>query len=483
MLWIIIKKELSANLLSFRFVLIFLLCCTLILVSAYTMRGKYEERIGEYSTALKTHRQELEQAEGAQALSQAGTSGYKLDKPPTPLSVIVEGMEGAAGRFASINTVSTPTLEGGAGSDPLFAFFGTFDVMYIVRVVLSLVAILLTYDAISGERERGTLKLVLSNSLPRGTVLLAKCIGGYITLLLPFLVPMLIGLLILTTSGSIDFFGEDWVRLGLIMLASFLYVGIFLMLGLLVSSQTDRSTTSLMLLLFIWVVIVLAVPKVSMTIAGKLRDVPSVQEVQAEKDVAMAQIVKEANDNIMQYVAEFRRKAELKEIKDAEGALKRMQDEIAKMQQDLSVGITRKKGQIQAEYDAKKAAQFRLAANISRISPASVYTYAATDLARTGFDRQERFLRSARAYQVLFVQYYNEVLPKAMKQAMQRALGKTVEEVKFDLDKLPTLDFREASLSESWNSVWRDFLILFLLAVCFFMVAHVGFICSDVKSP
>ena len=153
------------------------------------------------------------------------------------------------------------------------------------------------------------------------------------------------------------------------------------------------------------------------------------------------------------------------------------------MQQDLSVGITRKKGQIQAEYDAKKAAQFRLAANISRISPASVYTYAATDLARTGFDRQERFLRSARAYQVLFVQYYNEVLPKAMKQAMQRALGKTVEEVKFDLDKLPTLDFREASLSESWNSVWRDFLILFLLAACFFMVAHVGFICSDVKSP
>lgn len=54
--WTVVKKELLANLVSFRFMLIFLLCCTLIIVSAYTMRDKYEERVKEYSAAVKIHK-------------------------------------------------------------------------------------------------------------------------------------------------------------------------------------------------------------------------------------------------------------------------------------------------------------------------------------------------------------------------------------------------------------------------------------------
>jgi len=474
MLGILIKKELLNNLVSFRFILIFLLCCTLIVVSAYTMRGKYDSRVKEYSAAVNIHKQELAKAKGASGLNQAAISGYKLDKPPTPLSVIAEGIEGAAGKFATVNILSTPALEGGAGSEPMFIYFGTLDMVYIVMVVLSLVAILLTYDAISGEREQGTLKLALSNSVPRHIVLLSKCIGGYITLLLPFLVPTLFGLLILTTSGMINFTGDDWARLCLILLASILYIGIFMMLGLLVSSRTNRSTTSLMMLLFIWVVIVLAVPKVSVIVAGKLYHVPSMQEVQAEKDTAMAQIMKEGQEKTQKYVQEH-----IQQVQSQQMQLKELQDGIARIQEDMYTDISKKQGDIQAEYERKKVGQFRLAANISRISPASVYTYAATTLARTGLDRQERFLAAARAYQVGFVQYFNDVLRELIKQ--QIGVSKPVEDVKFDLNKLPVLEFREANLSESWNLVWVDFLILFLLATCFFMIAYISFVRGDVQ--
>lgn len=472
MLQTIVRKELSANLISFRFILVFLLCATLIIVSAYIMRSKYNERIREYSTAVNIHKQELAKAEGAQGLNQAAISGYKLDKPPAPLGVIVEGMEGAAGRFSTVNILSTPTLEGGAGGDPMFAFFGTLDVMYIVRVVLSLVAILLTYDAVSGEREQGTLKLTLSNSVPRATVLLAKCIGGYITLILPFLVPMLIGLLILTTSKDINFSGEDWARLGLIFLASVLYIGIFLLLGVMVSSLTNRSTTALMMLLFIWVVIVLAVPKVSMMIASKVRSVPSVQEIQAEKDVAMNQIMKEGQDKIQKYFQDHS-----KDMASPDSRAKVMEG-YSKMQEEMFTEISKKKGQIEAEYESKKTAQFILASRLSRISPASVYTFASTDLARTGFDRQERFLKASRVYQVGFMQYFNELLARMMQKIDKQD---EMQKMKFELDKLPALDFREASFSESWNSAAVDFLILFLLLVCFFMVGYIGFIRSDVR--
>jgi hypothetical protein len=59
--------------------------------------------------------------------------------------------------------------------------------------------------------------------------------------------------------------------------------------------------------------------------------------------------------------------------------------------------------------------------------------------------------------------------------------GGNVVEEKFDVERLPNLEFREAGLSESWGMVWADFLILFLLIACFFMVAYVGFVRSDVR--
>ncbi len=471
-MWIIIKKELSANLLSFRFILVFLLCFTLILVSSYTMRDKYDERVREYSAAIKIHKAELEEAEGGQGLNQAAISGYKLDKPPAPLGVIVEGMEGAAGRFSTVNVLSTPTLEGGSGSDPMFAYFGTLDIMYIVRVVLSLVAILLTYDAISGEREQGTLKLTLSNSVPRANLLLAKCIGGFITLLLPFLVPLLIGLLILITSGSINFTGEEWIRLGFVLLASLLYISIFLMLGLLVSSRANRSTTALMMLLFIWVVVVLAVPKVSMIISSKVCDVPSAQEIQSQKDTTMTQVMADGQKKIQKYFQEKSPDMSKPEIRA------KAMEHISDMQEEMFNSINAKKGEIDAEYEAKKAAQFQLASRISRISPASVYTYASTNLARTGFDRQQRFLKAARVYQVGFIQYFNDLMRRMIKDGIR---GDDANEIKFDLNQLPALEFREASLAESWNSAMADFLILFLLLTCLFMIAYVGFVRSDVR--
>ena len=47
------------------------------------------------------------------------------------------------------------------------------------RLIFWLLAIVFGYDAICGEKERGTLRLMLSCSVPRDTVLLAKWIGGF----------------------------------------------------------------------------------------------------------------------------------------------------------------------------------------------------------------------------------------------------------------------------------------------------------------
>ena len=43
-----------------------------------------------------------------------------------------------------------------------------------------------------GEKESGLLRLVLSNAAPRHQVLLSKWFGGYVTLIMPFLLAVLV---------------------------------------------------------------------------------------------------------------------------------------------------------------------------------------------------------------------------------------------------------------------------------------------------
>ena len=84
------------------------------------------------------------------------------------------------------------------------------DWVFIIALVLSFVAILFTFDAISGERERGTLRLTLSNSVSRGAVLFAKFLGAFLSISIPFLIGALIGLFLFYTSGDVFTRLETW---------------------------------------------------------------------------------------------------------------------------------------------------------------------------------------------------------------------------------------------------------------------------------
>jgi len=89
------------------------------------------------------------------------------------------------GRVATVNVAFDPNLvDSKYESNPVFSIFGALDLTFIVKIILSLFAILFTYDAIVGEKEKGTLKLTLSNNVPRDRLILGKVIGGFISLLI-----------------------------------------------------------------------------------------------------------------------------------------------------------------------------------------------------------------------------------------------------------------------------------------------------------
>ncbi len=267
--------------------------------------------------------------------------------------------------------------------------------MFIVKIVLSLFAILFTYDAIVGEKEKGTLKLALSNDVPRDRLILGKAIGGYLSLLMPLLVPLLLSLIILLVAPNLALSGQDWGRLLLIFLMFFLYLSVFFSLGLFISARTSRSSTSFLVLLFIWVVFVMVIPKVAVITAGQIRPIPSVHEITAKKDAFLQQVQVEGQKR----VREWAKKNQPAKGEDPKVFQDKFKQFIQDYQQELTSKIDENNAALERDYQLRQKAQQSLAVNLSRISPASALTFGSMTLARTGVDEYDRFLAAVRSLQ------------------------------------------------------------------------------------
>ena len=92
--------------------------------------------------------------------------------------------------------------------------FSKIDLVLIFQVVLSLMALLFAYDAIAGDWESGTLRLVISHPVRRGAILFAKYIGAMVCLLIPVLMSLLMVMILLSSTSSIQLDGEDFLRIG-----------------------------------------------------------------------------------------------------------------------------------------------------------------------------------------------------------------------------------------------------------------------------
>ncbi len=303
----IIKKEILETITSAKFVFTFLLCAVLILLSVFTGISNYRSDSKEYTAALALNKKNLESQPSYQALAGLGT---KINKTPQVLGAIASGIDEAVGRVAAVNIAYDPNLvDSKYESNPIFSVFGALDLTFIVKIVLSLFAILFTYDAIVGEKERGTLKLTLSNRVPRDRLILGKVIGGFISLLIPLVIPLVLSMLMLLVFPNISMTGDSWGRLLIMFLMYFLYLSVFITLGLFVSARTNRSSTSFLILLFIWVIFVTVIPKLSVITAAQLKPIPSVHEITAKKDAFLQQVQGSAQKEVMVWVKANRSEA------------------------------------------------------------------------------------------------------------------------------------------------------------------------------
>ena len=265
----LIRRELLDNLMTFRFAAAVVIMLLLVVANAVVLIKDYELRLADYNTAVKTHRQELRLENKTYSdgmLSFWGT--IIVDRPPNPLSIFNTGLDKRLGNEIRVSHIFTPTIWDAnkhAADNPYFNILTSIDIILIFQGILSLLALTFAYDAISGEYEHGTLHLVLSHPVGRGSILFAKYIGAMVCLLVPLLMNILLVLILLTTSATISLDTDDFLRIGGIVLTSLVYLSLFYLIGMLISAITRRTSTALILSMFVWAFLVLVYPNMILT--------------------------------------------------------------------------------------------------------------------------------------------------------------------------------------------------------------------------
>jgi ABC-type transport system involved in multi-copper enzyme maturation permease subunit len=466
MLATIIKREILETILSPKFVFTFAVCAVLILLSTFAGVLDYRTELAEYNAAVALNKTNLESQPNYMTLAGIGT---KITRPPQVLGVLSSGIQGAVGRRATVNIAYDPSLvDSKYNSNPVLAIFGELDLTLIVKIVLSLFAILFTYDSISGERERGVLKLNLSYNVPRDKLILGKSIGLFTIFLITVTIPLLLHIIILQISPNLSLGAEDWIRIGTIFVSFLLYISIFFSLGVLISTITNRSAASLFVLLCIWVVIIIIIPKVSVLLARQINPIPSVHQVTAEKDAYLLEI----QSSTMQQVNDWRQANPPDSTPDFQEKFKQF---ITDLQNESVRLIEVKNTELEEEYQGKRRRQQALALNLSRLSPAAGLTFSTMSLAKTGLEEQERFLNSIRTYKPIFSGWANTKMMANLDMSGKSQMPKP------DLNDMPRHDFRPQTFKDSLLLALPDLAIMALMVLLFAMGAFVSFIRYDVR--
>ncbi|HSQ79389.1 MAG TPA: ABC transporter permease subunit, partial [Candidatus Bathyarchaeia archaeon] len=230
----IVKKDFLTSLVSPRFVIGFVLCLVLIPFSILLNIGSFRERTAQFR---------IDKAAAEKAAAEVrvfSTLRPEVVLPPEPLSVFGKGLSGQVGNRIKITLGEKPLLATGktaAGDNPFLASFVSVDFVDIAAIVFSLLALLFSYDAFTREKEDGTLKLQMSNSLSRSTALAGKLLGIFATVIPVLVFSFAMSAVLVLLSHDVAFSAADWGRIVLLFGLSLIYLAVFVFIGILVSAR------------------------------------------------------------------------------------------------------------------------------------------------------------------------------------------------------------------------------------------------------
>jgi ABC-type transport system involved in multi-copper enzyme maturation permease subunit len=473
MLGLLIRKELLENLLNLRFVALCAVAVVLLVSSIVVLTGQYRDDLNDYASRVSTQDEFIDRYGHANRINWMS----EIFRGPSSYRPLVLGLDKEGSQENFIN-------------NPIPALLPRFDVVSIIAIIMSLIALVLAHDAISGEREDGMLKLMLSTRISRRTIILGKFIGGTITLSIPFTLGIFLGLGYISVTAGLDFSLTGIGVLAFLLLLSCLYMTAFYALGLLFSARSRTSNVAVMKSLFAWVLFVLVLPNISPFLAAQVYTIPSRARLERE----LNKIESEDRDTIIRQRMQQLRQTQFADV-DITPTLTRgdLEKKIAsdpvfrerfaaynKAFEQLARQVNTEQRKIgnalREDSDNRSRNQELFAITLASLSPLSNFVFAATDVADVGLESDAEWDLQVGRYRRQFDEYVNSRYEEEKKKDPAFSFNDYL-----DVRARPRFQFQPPALGTRFSRVLVPTAILAGFVLLFFASAFVSFLRYDVR--
>jgi ABC-type transport system involved in multi-copper enzyme maturation permease subunit len=484
-MWSIAAKEFRELLFSPKYILTFAVSAVLIFISVFNGWSIYE---GELAAAEEIKAAAEERMGSSQLYRHLS---YLTPRYPEKTAIFDIGISGLIGSKAYVYGSGRPSIsENRYERYPVLAVFGELDLAFTVTYILSVFAILFSFSSINGEKEAGTLQLMLSNSVKRPAVVLGKLAGGFLPIALLFLLPFIMSLVALLILTDVNFGPGEWLKIGLMALAFLLYLLLFHSMGVAMSALTRSSFVSFLFCLLFWVLSAAIIPKGAVQLASHISPSMNIFDLDNEQRLFWKQVNEE---RMRDYAAYFEKNRLTRE----QWREKRMEFSRA---QDKKFREKREEfdERIWAEFIRRRKNMLSTAVSISRASPSSCLTFALHGISDTGPRALDRFEDELREFQKEFKKYSESQSEKDLeleKQLRSRRWYEVVPDAngfmtvkineqdfpKLDISGMPRYEGADLPMEAVVEGSLVDMGLLAFFTLFFFAVAYVAFLRYDVR--
>lgn len=350
-------------------------------------------------------------------------------------------------------------------SNPYLNLSNDLNWGFIFSIICSFAILLLSYDAISGEREQQTLKLILSNNVSRGVLLFGKYISIVISSVLMVVPGLLLSIIILLLSGVLKMNGLMTFEITGFMITGILFIAVISALGLFCSVVSRSVNISLLTSLTLWAVFLIFSPELAVFSAEHLFKIKNSEVIQAEIQSVQDAINKAAPEGSwsMNGRNPFYPKHKLRanNISNLMNAEKQLKDEWFRSQFN----------------------QYEKASWVTYFSPISVFGMASEAIIGSGYPRFRKNWNDLHTYQGQFLNWFKAIDAKDTKSPHwynpEEDVSMSREKIKFE--EIPLYTERMMTIPQRLTKALPGILLLLFYSFLLFGITVVMFNRYDVR--
>jgi len=348
------------------------------------------DSMAEYSKAVAVEDEKVRDL--SYRLAEMAEEEFKAYRKPRVLQFVADAEEDMRPNMVPYSTAYVGNPDRSRSLSYQMRRYERLDWSFAIGVLGTFLAVVLSFNSISGEKEEGTLRLILSNSVSRSSVLVAKLLALAASTFFPLVVGAILSMSAVTILSGTVFSAGELLRMMMTLGCGFLVLLVFVSIGLFVSAAVNRSVSSLVLLLLIWVVSVIILPSLGRLLAENTRGVIPASEVERRTAALLGEALEKYSGRDISHAPR-----EVLPVDESEFLWDEMMDGVEGQMQDILDDNLR-----------RKLDQTRTMIRIISISPVFLFRQTAAEFTGAGLLEDEHFIRDVRNFQESFLGFLRD---------------------------------------------------------------------------